>query len=197
MAKQKVALDKNGKELTALRRDVEAEIGRSVKASSDFVFLSESVQGKIHEYISVNTLKRIWGYIDDGGSSPTSSTLSVLARFLGYTDWDAFVNNLDMTATSQAFLGEGVRSDSLTIGDRMKISWTPNRCLVVRYTGDNSFLVEESEHSKLVKGDTFKCMYFIEQQPLYIDELMHEGFDRPMSYICGKQGGVHIEQLPA
>ena len=195
MAKSKVSLDKDGKELTTLRKDVEAAVGRSLTAPNDFAFLSEAVQEKIHEYISVNTLKRIWGYIDNGGSSPTNSTLSVLSRYLGYSDWNDFLANLDTTATSQSFFGEGVSCDALNVGDRIKVSWKPNREILLRYTGGNGFIVEDAKNSKLVKGDTFKCMYFIESQPLYLDALMHEGFDKPMSYICGKQGGVHLEQL--
>lgn len=194
MTKIKGTLKKDGKELTALRSSVEGLIGHTVRTSSDFAELSETIQEKIHEYVSVNTLKRIWNYIDDG-NVPSISTLSVISRFLGFNNWDAFLTNLDRTATSQAFVGDGIRCDSLAVGDKVAISWSPNRKLVIMYTGENSFIVKESYNSKLVEGDTFKCMYFIDNQPLFIDELMHEGFDKPMSYICGKQGGVQVERL--
>lgn len=194
MTKIKGTLQKDGKELTALRSSIEEVFGRTVKTSSDFAELSDTIQEKIHEYVSVNTLKRIWNYINDG-NVPSYSTLSVLSRFLGFNDWDAFLINLDRTATSQEFVGEGIRCDQLSVGDRIAISWTPNRRIVIMCTGENSFIVVESQNSKLAEGDTFKCMCFFENQPLFMDELMHVGFEKPMSYICGKKGGVQVQRL--
>lgn len=195
MAKIKGTLKKDGKELTALRKSIETHIGHAITISPDFTELSEAIQAKNHEYVSVNTLKRIWNYIDDG-NVPSVSTLSVLARFIGFNDWDSFVTNLDRTATSQEFLGEGIRCDSLAIDDRVSISWSPNREIVVKYLGDNSFVVQEVRHSKLAVGDTFKCLSMFNKQPLFLDELSHVGFDKPMSYICGKKGGVQVKLLP-
>ncbi len=195
MTKIKGTLEKNGKELTALRTYIEEAVGHPIKKSADFSELSGMIQDKIREYVSVNTLKRIWNYIDDG-NVPSYTTLSVLSRFLGFADWDAFLTNLDQTATSQEFVTDGIRSDSLTEGDLLTITWQPNRKIVIMYVGDNTFMVKESYNSKLTVNDTFKCLYFFDNQPLFIDELMHVGFDKPVSYICGKKGGVRVAVLP-
>ena len=194
MSKSRGKLKKAGRELTALRSCVESTMGHTMATSNDFVELSERIQTKIHEYVSVNTLKRIWNFIDDG-NVPSVTTLSLLARFLDFKNWEAFLVHLDHTATSQEFLGKGIRSNSLKKGDRLKITWEPNRQIVIMYTGDNSFVVEQSINSKLAVGDTFKSLYFFNSQPLFIDELIHDGFDKPMSYICGKKGGVKVELL--
>lgn len=195
MTKVKGVLKKDGKELTALRKCVETQIGHSIRNSSDFAELSDSIQNKIREYVSVNTLKRIWNYINDG-NVPSNSTLSILSRYVGFNDWDSFLTNLDRTATSQEFIGDGIRCDMLNEEDRVEVTWTPNRKIVIRYTGENGFVVEESVNSKLAVGDTFRCMCMFNQQPLFLDQLMHEGFDKPMSYICGKKGGVNVVLLP-
>lgn len=177
-----------------MRSCVESTMGHTMATSNDFVELSERIQTKIHEYVSVNTLKRIWNFIDDG-NVPSVTTLSLLARFLDFKNWEAFLVHLDHTATSQEFLGKGIRSDALQPGDRLAVTWEPNRRIEIQFTGNNSFVVEQSQNSKLAVGDTFKSLYFFDNQPLFIDELMHEGFDKPMSYICGKQGGVQVERL--
>lgn len=195
MAKIKGTLEKNGKELTALRTYIEEAVGHSIRKSADFSELSGIIQDKIREYVSVNTLKRIWNYIDDG-NVPSRTTLSVLSRFLGFSDWDAFLTNLDQTATSQEFVTDSVKSEDLSVGDRLSLIWQPNRKIVIEYVGDNSFIVRESHNSKLSVNDTFKCLYIFDNQPLFIDELMHIGFDKPMSYICGKKGGVKVSILP-
>lgn len=195
MTKVKGVLKKDGKELTALRECVETQIGHSIKNSSDFAELSDTIQNEIREYVSVNTLKRIWNYINDG-NVPSNSTLSILSRYVGFNDWESFLTNLDRTATSQEFIGDGIRCDMLNEDDRVEVTWTPNRKIVIRYTGENCFVVEESVNSKLAVGDTFRCMCMFNQQPLFLDELIHEGFDKRMSYICGKKGGVNVELFP-
>ena len=80
MTKVKGVLKKDGKELTALRKCVETQIGHSIKNSSDFAELSDTIQNEIREYVSVNTLKRIWNYINDG-NVPSNSTLSFHAMW--------------------------------------------------------------------------------------------------------------------
>ena len=136
MSKSRGKLKKDGRELTALRSCVESTMGHTMATSNDFVELSERIQTKIHEYVSVNTLKRIWNFIDDG-NVPSVTTLSLLARFLDFKNWEAFLVHLDHTATSQEFLGKGIRSNSLKKGDRLKITWEPNRQIVIMYTGSD------------------------------------------------------------
>lgn len=194
MSKSRGTLKKDGWELTALRKSVENAVGHSIKTSNDFSELSDAIREKIREYVSVNTLKRIWNVIDDG-NVPSVTTLSLLARFLDFKNWEAFLVHHNCTATSQEFLGEGIRSDALQPGDRLAVTWEPNRRIEIQFTGNNSFVVEQSQNSKLAVGDTFKSLYFFDNQPLFIDELVHEGFDKPISYVCGKKGGVKAQLL--
>lgn len=75
--------------LTRLRKEVEAEVGRRMKTPKDFEYLSALILERQHEAVSVSTLKRLWGYIQ-ASSNPRSSTLDVLVRFVGGTDWDTY-----------------------------------------------------------------------------------------------------------
>ena len=76
-------------QLNALLRLIEQTIGRKVKTPKDFTFLASCIFDKTGETLSTSTLKRIWGYLP-GYSSIRVSTLDILARLVGYEDWDAF-----------------------------------------------------------------------------------------------------------
>lgn len=71
-----------------LCKEVERTLGRRIESPQDFVWLSEEVAKSGKGTLSVNTLKRLWGYLDDGHAT-RRSTLDVLAQFIGYRDYVA------------------------------------------------------------------------------------------------------------
>ena len=56
----------------------------------DFDFLSERIFEEVHEKVSSTTLKRIWGYLQND-NTPRSTSLNILANYVGYADWDNFL----------------------------------------------------------------------------------------------------------
>ncbi|MBR5728954.1 MAG: hypothetical protein IKX61_01925 [Prevotella sp.] len=60
-----------------------------MKTPKDFEFLSECIFEKFHEKISPTTLKRIWGYLSES-TTPRTSTLDILSKFVGYANWKEF-----------------------------------------------------------------------------------------------------------
>ena len=140
-------------------------------------------------------LKRLWGYID-GADTTRRTTLCLLAQFLGYDDWETYLAELNTRTDieSAAFEGEGISIDDLQPGDRVEVTWLPDRHCVFRYEGDARFTVVEAEHSKLQVGDTFETAAFLIGQPMYLDHLCHA--DRSptadgMSYGAGSKHGLH------
>ena len=73
-----------------LREKVEQKAGRKMMTPKDFDFLSESIFEEIHTRISPSTLKRIWGYLQND-NTPRSTSLNILANYVGYEDWDSFM----------------------------------------------------------------------------------------------------------
>jgi len=64
--------------------------------------LSDTIEKEVNDKISVSTLKRIWGKVKpDFGVS--IYTLNILARFVGYHNWNSFVNeqNIDQFAKKE------------------------------------------------------------------------------------------------
>ena len=72
-----------------LKKAVVAAFGQTLDAPIDYERLSADIQKRTGELISVSTLKRLFGYIKPG-TVPRSSTLSVLARYVGSTGWSDF-----------------------------------------------------------------------------------------------------------
>jgi hypothetical protein len=61
--------------------------------NQDFELLVDEIFKKTGTNLSLTTLKRIWGKVDYQ-SQPSSSTLNVLAQYLGYSHWRDFQNHL-------------------------------------------------------------------------------------------------------
>ena len=79
-------------EINALCQAVEQAMGRRLQTPKDFDLLSERVYARTGEMVSRNTLRRVWGKLDEE-RTPHRSTLSILARFIGYNDFGAFANS--------------------------------------------------------------------------------------------------------
>lgn len=77
-----------------LRCEVEKSMGHQMMTPKDFDALSEQVLQKTGQRLSPTTLKRLWGYMRDGGK-PRHSTLNILAQFVGYASVEAFADERD------------------------------------------------------------------------------------------------------
>lgn len=175
---------------------IEKRVGRTIRTPRDFDYLSIRIFDHTKMQVSPSTLKRLWGYVESGGSKPRMSTLNILAQFVGYTDWDSFVleSSAGGVAESDFVLNDHVYVNSLNTGCLVELKWHPNRVVTVRFEGHDMFTVVVSENSKLSVGDTFHIGQIIEGEPLYLQCLVHEG-GQPVNYVCGKVGGVKYRLL--
>ena len=184
--------EKNSSEVFELRKELERSLGKKLKTPADFEFCVGAIWERLHQNISPTTLKRMWGYIE-GADTTRLSTLNLLSHYLGYSDWDGFRRHLEENSESQSneMINPTLLSSSLHNGERVEIQWQPNRRCVLEYLGENSFVVIESEHSKLQKGNTFECLSFYLHHPLYIDTLV-QGDNAPVSFVVGKRDGLTV-----
>ncbi|MBQ1605596.1 MAG: hypothetical protein II088_02195 [Bacteroidales bacterium] len=180
----------NPQHIALLRQLVSESAGHSIKTSTDFIFLSGEIQGRLKETISTSTLKRIWGYID-GYASVRNATLDVLARFTGFPDWETFVTDYCETESVQSshrVVAKSLYSTELGADDKVEIRWNPNRRLKLCYKGDNRFDVTESENAKLKVGDSFLCERFTLNEPLYVEHILDDGTKE--LFVIGNKGGL-------
>lgn len=180
-----------------LKDSIEQTLNRKMQTPKDFDFLSERIFARLNILLSPTTLKRMWGYLNEG-NVPRKSTLSILAQFIGYRDWDAFEEALakgENPLQSNLILSRMLSSFSLSKGDKLQVTWLPDRSCTLVHLGDCFYEILESQNSKLQKGDTFHCSLFIEGEPLYVDSLTH-GTYHDVAYVAGKKDGIHFELLP-
>ncbi len=183
-------MDKRAPEILSLRQDIEREVKRKIRTPYDFEFLAGVIWERLHKNISPTTLKRLWGYID-GADTTRRSTLCLLAKFLGYADWETYLQALQQRTEveSDAFSGIGIRTEQLRVGDKVEVTWLPNRRCVFCYEGEQHFCVQSAENSKLHIGDRFDAACFLIGQPMYLDNLQREG-SAPTSYVAGSRNGL-------
>lgn len=184
------------KEYRKLCTEIEHKVGKAIQTPTDFEWLEEKIMAKVKERISASTLMRIWGYRK--GVSTRQTTLDVLARFLGYADYITFCQwapeNNDEPQSDEVMACH-LRTADMTAGQQVELSWYPDRRCLVQLRKDGLYEVLEAENTKLSVGDTFRCDIFIESEPLYLSQLIHEGRP-PMVYVAGKKDGIRFNLIP-
>lgn len=176
-----------------LINNIETTLNRHFVCQSDFVRLSTTIQGRTGERLSPSTLRRLWGYSNEE-VSPRRFTLDVLSRFLLYRDYDDFcLKYAKGDVESGICLGSKIDTTMLCVGQMLRMSWLPDRCCMLRHLGNGKFSIVEAKNTKLSAGDTFECHLFINHEPAYLDNLMHEG-QGPLRYVAGKNGGILVER---
>lgn len=172
----------------SLRKEIENQVGREMKTPKDFTYLSEKIFASTHKHLNDFTLKRFWGYIDRGGCNTT--TLNILADFAGYGGWNEYLDAAKKNTHASGPLSDAFLTiRALKVGAMVRLRWNPDRIVDVRYEGEERLRVVESQKSKLVVGDVYRCSTIVANQPLI---LLREDSDGTTStpYVCGKRSGV-------
>ena len=205
-----MSIERDKPQLIVLRERVEHSFGRRLQVHADFLELVAEIEAVQRQHISESTLERVWGYSTRGYSRISLRTLDVLAKYAGSESWTDFCLGLKRTGAveSEMFTCDAIRSADLHTGDRLRIGWLPDRICTVRYSGDNRFVAEECENSKMRAGATFSCSQFRLGQELVMDDFVNGGEDgtdigseeavRSRHYAVGRNHGLTLlELLPA
>lgn len=174
-----------------LKYEVEKKIGFSLHTPADFNMLSFTVERDLDRSLSLSTIKRLWGYVECD-YTPRVSTLSTLAAYVGYNDWDDFVKFVEEHSTrgSSFVNGDSVVTEQLAPGDEICFSWRPNRECVARFNGGNCFTVVSAANSKLEEGDTFTASFFAVGHPLYATNVIKLSGEVHTVYVAGRSEGL-------
>lgn len=196
------SVSRNTKELENLRNDIRELAGFHDKtlSPSDFDLLEQNIKKELPQSaINAKTLKRLFGYDKTNEESFIRLyTLDVLSRFLGYGNWNAYLEHLHLLEGSGSgdFKGDEINAEDLSIGDTLRIAWQPNRKSTLKYLGNQKFEVTETENSKWQVGDTFLCKHFIMGKPLYVDNLTDkDDVLKSAMYVVGEKGGVQFQPI--
>ena len=168
-----------------LLRKVEQRSGRKMESPNDFKRLSEQLP--LNEPLSTSTLKRLWGYVASD-HVPREETLSILARFTGFEDWNDFCQR-NSKAFESDFLYEVIKTETIVEGEELVIEWLPDRRCRIRKQEGERWTVVEAENCKLQVGDTFRATWFAVGQPLCASSVERNG--QPLAdYIAGRHHGL-------
>lgn len=178
-------------EIELLKMEVEKKLAISPKSPSDFTTMTLHIKKLTSERLNEFTLMRLWGYTNKY-KSIRRTTLNILSQAVGFNDWDSFVEYIITKSKKESGLidQQGIFSDSLSAGERLKISWLPDRVTVISYLGGNKFQIESIENASWGVGDTFYCRQFIIGEPLYVDKLQHTNGKTDKSYAVGMMNGL-------
>lgn len=179
-------------EIIELLTSVENKYGQRLNTTSDFEEFSQHLSSLHNQHLSSSTLKRLWGYVNYP-HSPRVHTLDALAQFVGYTHFEHFCESLKTTpAYNSSFISaRQILSRELNLDCKLEIGWSPNRYLRLTYKGNSRFEVEESQNSKIQKGDIFETSYFVIGQPLSLPYILREG-KYTLPFVAGRNGGLTL-----
>ena len=190
-------MDNMQQDYRALCEAVEQKAGKQMLTPLDFEWLEEKIGNKVKEQVSASTLMRLWGYRQ--GVATRQSTLDILARYLGYADYVMFCQwspaDKDEPQSDEV-VSRHLQTSDLQVGQQVELIWYPDRRCVIELRSDGQYEVLEAKNTKLSIGDTFRCDIFIEGEPLYLNQLIHEGRP-PMVYVAGKKDGVRFNLIPS
>ena len=178
---------------------IEQKLGRKITTSQDFAWLEDQVWEHTHQVVSLNTLKRLWGYLTEGRQiRPSRRTLDILSQLAGYRDYVTFCCAIEANReedSSNWVFSRHMNTRVIDVGILVEVRWKPDRRIVMKKTGQpHSFIITEAEKTKLSVGDRCDCPIIIENEPLYLDNLQHND-SKPLPYVAGRLGGVHFEVI--
>ena len=167
--------------------------GKDFRLSSDCEYLALDIESVTGEHIGVNTLKRLLGFIDDE-REPRPSTLDIIARYLGFENWDVLRIFDDRSNSSFESSNEEIRVADLSVGQGIQISYLPDRQIEIQYIGSNRFRVLNSINSKLRAGDEITLTHIVQGYPLLVSEVIRDG-ESLGSFTAGRAQGIHFKIL--
>lgn len=177
--------------IESLKRDIEDKFDHSFKSATDFDRLAALIKSHANDTLNTSTLKRIWGY-SKTASTPRRTTLTILAKVLGFRDWESYVDK----KKAELRIESGFTPDfivniaDIEPGDLISFRWNPNRIITLQCIDKQMFRVLEQKNSSLRPGDQFRILYMREGYPIYCENVIRN--DRNLgNYIAGEETGIH------
>lgn len=185
-----MAIKSNTPQIFAMRLSVEERFGKPLVVHADFLDLVSAIEQDQRQHISESTLERVWGYSTRGYDTVSLRTLDVLSMYGAGCSWRLFCEALAADCFSSLFDIESITTSELSVGDCLRIGWLPDRVCEVRYLGDNRFVAEHCENSKMVRGDSFSCLQFSLGKECLLSDFRHADSPLSQTYVIGQKHGL-------
>ncbi|MDE5595876.1 MAG: hypothetical protein K2I89_09940 [Muribaculaceae bacterium] len=159
-------------------RRLKDKVGLEMAKSSDFDALSQSITDSTSENLSVNTLKRLFGFKTDK-VVPRLSTMDIIAQYLGYSDYESLIKELGEDADISLFTPiDCLEIQELEKGTQIRVAYNPNRVFFLTYLGDYQFIANDVEGSKNIrKGDLLTITQLAVGHRFVVSHVVRDGQD--------------------
>ena len=176
---------------------IEKRYGKPIRYPYDCMELSLAIETKVGQPISVNTVKRLLGFITEA-REPRLYTLDLIAKYLDFENWDVYLESIKNVNISEFKLFGGIFSFNLKLNDQIEFHYFPDREVIIQYRGKKDrFQVVKAENCQLQVGDEISIYKFLLNHPVFVGEVIRNGDDLG-SYIAGKEGGLSfLKKIPA
>lgn len=181
-------MDEQNYLIEALKHALQERWGRTITAPIDCDMLAKDITKRTSKYISVNTIKRLLGFLPYD-KSHRLSTLNVIAEYLGYDAWSDLTIALSGNNSAFEEISSTLNASALAEGAGLMISYAPDRLLRLTHHAGNSFTVTASERSKLKTDDNIEVAQFTVGYPLFVTSVIRDGHSLG-SFTAGKVGGI-------
>ena len=190
----------NTPQIWALRCEVEKVFGK-ISSHSCLHKLSEEIEQKCKEHISVSTLERFWNYSTRNATNISVRILDIISCFVGADNWKDFCDKYHKNSNRESELFENkktINCGTLKVGTQITIGWLPDRICVVEYMGDYRFVATHTKNSSIKPGDSFRCLQIERGRELYMDCFTRQGEEMDNSsarYVVGQENGITIIEI--
>jgi len=157
-------------------KEIELRFKQKIRYPSDCEALAEHIFSETKQRVSTSTLKRILGFVE-GTKEPRLYTLDVIAQYLGFDNWDIYIDNFTNIDNSEFINLEQIDISKLNLKDKIEFTYEPDRKVVILYNGEFNFVVTESINSKIQEADQLKIFHIVKDYPLIINSVIRKGIN--------------------
>jgi hypothetical protein len=177
-----------------IRAKVEERFGKSIRYAKDCEVLAMSIYAFTNEKISTSTVKRLFGIIE-AGNEPRLYTLDILAKYLGYHNYDHLLQEFNPNRLEQSNVIDTINVSDLKIGDSIRFKYSPNKYISACYIQDSVFKIIESNDPKILKDELLMFNNLGRHLPLFASWRSSRGLSTK-NIVLGKISGItSIERL--
>ncbi len=151
--------------------------------------------------VSETTVKRMFGLVGkdspERNRTPHNSTMDIVARYLGFDCYNDLLREIGDGDFSSEFISmQTLEVNRLKDGTQVQLRYEPARVIVMTYLGEGEFLINETQNSKLQKGDRIRLTHLILGQEVIVSEVIRDG--RSLGgYRAAKDGGLRTLEIIA
>lgn len=149
-----------------------ANVDVTTKAGAEY--LRHDIEARTGESLSLNTVKRLLGILSYD-SRPREITLYIIARYLGYNDWEQLQNSIQDKISDFNSPVEFIDLKELPADTVVIIKWNPEREIKLRHIKEEKYIILEAVNSKLQKGDVLSLSQIAVGFPFMAREVVREG----------------------